>query len=39
MAGNKSNLFSISSGGGFVFSVDFARSVRKKKEKNIIVLH
>ena len=30
MTDNKSDLLSISSGGGFVFSVDFARSVSTK---------
>ena len=33
MINNKSNLFSISSGGGFVFSVGFAGPGSKKKKK------
>jgi len=38
MTDNKSNLFSISSGGGFVLSVDFARPVSQKKKKLYIRL-
>ena len=33
MIDSKSNLFSISSGGGFVFSLDFAGPVSKQKNK------